>query len=40
MMSHSDAGFRMLALSWGMLLVIGLHNAWDITVWAITRRRE
>jgi hypothetical protein len=40
MMSHSDAGFRMLALSLGMLLVIGLHNAWDITVWAITRRRE
>jgi hypothetical protein len=29
-----------LALSLGLLLVIGLHNAWDITLWSITRRRE
>ena len=29
-----------LALSVGLLLVVGIHNAWDITVWSITRRRE
>jgi hypothetical protein len=29
-----------LALSVGMLLAVGIHNAWDITVWSITRRRE
>jgi hypothetical protein len=29
-----------LALSLGLLLVIGLHNAWDITLWSITRRRD
>jgi hypothetical protein len=29
-----------LALAMSMLLVIGIHNAWDITVWTITRRRE
>jgi hypothetical protein len=35
-----DLGCLALALSTGMLLVIGIHNAWDITVWIITRRRE
>jgi hypothetical protein len=29
-----------LALAMSTLLVIGIHNAWDITVWTITRRRE
>jgi hypothetical protein len=29
-----------LALSMGMLLIVGIHNAWDITVWSITRPRE
>jgi hypothetical protein len=27
-----------LALSVGLLLVVGVHNAWDITVWSVTRR--
>ena len=35
-----DLGCLALALSTGMLLVVGIHNAWDITVWIITRRRE
>lgn len=35
-----DLGCDALAASMGMLLAIGLHNAWDITVWMITRRRE
>jgi hypothetical protein len=24
----------------GMLLVVGTHNAWDITIWNITRHRD
>jgi hypothetical protein len=37
---QADLGCTALALSMGMLLVIGIHNAWDITVWSITRRRD
>ncbi len=33
-------GCAVLAAFMGSLLVVGIHNAWDITVWAITRRRE
>jgi hypothetical protein len=36
----ADAGCAVLAAAMGMLLVVGIHNAWDITVWTITRRRE
>jgi len=32
-------GCPALAVSVGMLLAVGVHNAWDITVWIITRRR-
>ena len=35
-----DLGCEALAASMGVLLAVGLHNAWDITVWIITRRRE
>jgi hypothetical protein len=35
----SSLGCAGLAVSVGMLLVVGIHNAWDITVWTITRRR-
>jgi hypothetical protein len=35
-----DQGCAALALSIGLLLGIGIHNAWDITVWSITRRRD
>lgn len=34
------AGCALLAVSMGMLLGTGIHNAWDITIWIITRRRE
>jgi hypothetical protein len=37
---RSALGCTALALSLGLLLVIGIHNAWDITLWSITRRRE
>jgi hypothetical protein len=36
----ADWGAAALAASMGIVLVVGLRNAWDITVWAITRRRE
>jgi hypothetical protein len=34
------AGCAVLAIALASLLVVGIHNAWDITVWMITRRRE
>jgi hypothetical protein len=33
-------GCPVLAVSVGLLLAVGVHNAWDITVWIITRRRD
>ncbi len=35
-----DLGCMALAVSLSLLLVIGIHNAWDITLWTITRRRD
>jgi hypothetical protein len=32
-------GCAALAACMGALLVIGIHNAWDITVWTISRRQ-
>ena len=32
-------GSDALAVSAGLLLLAGIHNAWDITVWSITRAR-
>jgi len=37
---RSALGCMALALSLVLLLVIGIHNAWDITLWSITRRRD
>ncbi len=37
---RSALGCMALALCLGLLLIIGIHNAWDITLWSITRRRE
>jgi hypothetical protein len=34
------AGCPALAASVGLLLAAGIHNAWDITVWIMTRRRN
>jgi len=34
------AGCAVLAACMGLLLIVGIHNAWDITVWTISRRRE
>jgi hypothetical protein len=38
--SQLDLGCAVLAVSMGTLMVIGIHNAWDITVWSMSRRRE
>jgi hypothetical protein len=35
-----DQGCAALALSTVMLMAVGIHNAWDITVWSMTRRRQ
>ena len=35
-----DTGAVILALSVGLLLLSAIHNAWDITVWSVTRRRD
>jgi hypothetical protein len=40
LISAFEPGCAVLAASMGMLLVVGIHNAWDITVWTITRRQE
>lgn len=37
---RAEAASIALAISLGALLLVGIHNAWDITVWSITRRRE
>jgi hypothetical protein len=37
---RSAFGCIALALSLGLLLIIGIHNAWDITLWSITRPRD
>ena len=34
------AGCAVLAACMGLLLIVGIHNAWDITVWTISRRQE
>ena len=33
-------GCAAVALSVSALLLIGIHNAWDITLWSMTRRRQ
>jgi hypothetical protein len=35
-----EQGCAALALSMGVLLAVGVHNAWDITVWSISRSRD
>ncbi len=33
-------GWPTLAITMGILLLIAIHNAWDITVWSMSRRRD
>jgi hypothetical protein len=35
-----DPGCTAVAFAVGVLMVAGIHNAWDITIWIITRPRE
>ena len=37
--SHLGLGSAALAAAILMLLITGIHNAWDITIWIVTRRR-
>ena len=33
-------GCTALAASLGMLLLVAIHNAWDMTIWSVTRRKD
>ena len=33
-------GCAVLAVSTGALVIIGIHNSWDITIWSMTRPRD
>lgn len=35
-----EPGCTTLAVAAGVLMAAGIHNAWDITIWIITRPRE
>lgn len=35
-----DLGCEALAASMGVLLVVAVHNAWDITIWSVMRDRN
>jgi modulator of FtsH protease len=37
---RQDAGCTVLAVGMGTLLLVAIHNAWDITVWTVTRTKE
>ena len=37
---RQDLGCWALAASMGTLLLVAIHNAWDITVWSITRHAK
>ena len=34
---HRDLGLDALAVAMGVTLLVAIHNAWDITVWSVTR---
>jgi hypothetical protein len=35
-----DDGCDLIAVAMGLLLLIGVHNAWDMTIWTIIRRTD
>lgn len=37
--SNIASGCAVLAACMGLPLLVGIHNAWDITIWTITRRQ-
>ena len=38
--SEPEAGCDILATAMGMLMLIGVRNAWDITIWTVMRRSD
>jgi hypothetical protein len=40
LVTRYQAGDMVLALSVGLLLIAGIRNAWDITIWIVTRRPD
>ena len=39
-MLRLSLGFPALAVAMGTLLLVSIHNAWDITIWSVTRDKE
>ena len=37
---RSSVGCATLAAATGCLLLAAIHNAWDITIWSVTRRKD
>jgi hypothetical protein len=35
---ETELGCDILAAAMGVLLLVGIRNAWDITVWTVMRR--
>ena len=35
-----ESGFTALAVAMAALLLAAIHNAWAITIWSVTRRKE
>jgi hypothetical protein len=33
-------GFDVLAVAMGTLMLVAIHNAWDITIWSVTRHKD
>ena len=40
LLCRSSIGCAVLAASSGCLLLAAIHNAWDITIWSVTRRKD
>ena len=40
LMLRLSFGCPVLALAMGTLLLVSIHNAWDITIWSVTRTKD
>jgi hypothetical protein len=40
LMLRLKLGCLALAVAMGALLLVAIHNAWDITIWSVTRNKE
>jgi hypothetical protein len=40
LMLRLPIGGPLLAVAMGTLLLVSIHNAWDITIWSVTRNKD